>query len=130
MTPQPGSTHVLRLMLLTLFLAALVASAAAQSPTVAPWPGPTAAGYPYITRHQAASADKYLDQHPQIARELQRDPRLIDNPNYLAAHPSLQNYLRNHPEVRQDWKQHPYAFEKRERQYERNEYRKPYSAFR
>jgi hypothetical protein len=83
-----------------------------------------------VSRGEAASADKYLDQHPEIARQLQRDPRLIDNPNYLAKHPSLQNYLQNHPEVKEDWKQHPYAFEKRERQYEHNEYRRPKSQFR
>jgi hypothetical protein len=81
-----------------------------------------------VSHGEAASADKYLDQHPEIARQLQRDPRLIDNPNYLAKHPSLQSYLQNHPEVKEDWKQHPYAFEKRQRQYEHNEYRKPYAA--
>lgn len=78
-----------------------------------------------ISRHEAANADNYLDRHPEVASQLQRNPRLIDNPQYLAQHPQLQSYLQNHPEVRQDWKQHPYAFEKRERQYEHNEYRKP-----
>ena len=80
-----------------------------------------------ISRREAANADNYLDRHPEIAHQLQRDPRLIDNPNYVANHPSLQNYLQDHPEVRHDWKQHPYAFEKRQRQYEHHEYRKPAS---
>lgn len=80
-----------------------------------------------VSRREAASADRYLDQHPEVAQQLQRNPKLIDNPNYLAKHPALQNYLQNHPEVRQDWKQHPYAFEKRERQYEKHEYRRPTS---
>ncbi len=83
-----------------------------------------------ISRGELASADNYLDRHPEVARQLQKDPRLIDNPNYLAQHPELQSYLRSHPEARQDWKQHPYAFEKRERRYERHEYRKPKSTFR
>jgi len=83
-----------------------------------------------ISRREAASADRYLDSHPEVAQQLQRDPRLIDNPNYVARHPGLQNYLQTHPEARQDWKQHPYAFEKRERQYERHEYRKPQSSLR
>jgi len=80
-----------------------------------------------ISRREAANADSYLDRHPEIAHQLQRDPRLIDNPNYVASHRSLQSYLQDHPEVRHDWKQHPYAFEKRQRQYEHHEYRKPAS---
>ena len=203
MTPHRLITRAERVLLLTVLLVAVLAvSAAAQSPTVAPWPSPTAgdrdinrtelnnfdrylddhpeiardlrnnpnlinnpnwlAQHPStqeflrnhpgvneeirenptqfmsrenrfernggdISRREAANADNYLDQHPEIAHQLQRDPRLIDNPNYLAKHPSLQSYLQNHPEVRQDWKQHPYAFEKRQRQYEHNEYRKPAS---
>ena len=127
MTPQPPGTHLPRLIFLALFLAALATSAVAQSPTIAPWPNRGDYG---ITRREAANADNYLDRHPRIARQLQRDPRLIDNPHYVADHPSLQGYLRNHPEVREDWKERPYAFEKRERQYERHEYRKPYSTFR
>jgi hypothetical protein len=78
-----------------------------------------------ISRHEAAMADDFLDRHPKVASDLQRNPKLIDDPQYLAQHPKLQSYLQNHPEVRQDWKQHPYAFENRERQYERNENRKP-----
>ena len=206
MTPHPKIAYLQSAALLALLLAGLTLSAVAQSPTGAPWPGPTAAGdrdinrtelnnfdrylddHPEVSRElrnnpnlinnpnwlaqhpstqeflrnhpgvneelrenpnyfvkreerfernggdvsrrEAANADHYLDQHPEVARELQRDPRLIDNPNYLAKHPSLQAYLHNHPEVKEDWKQHPYAFEKRQRQYEHNEYRKPKSQFR
>ena len=206
MTSQPAKTHAPRPLLLVLCLAALVLSAGGQSPSVSPWPNNTAAGDPninrteldnfykymdshpdvarelrndpnlinnpnwlaqhpstqqflanhpgvstqlrddpgrfvnreerfqrdgdYVTRRQAASADNYLDQHPEIAQQLRQNPKLIDNPNYLAAHPSLQNYLQNHPEVRQDWKQHPYAFEKREKQYEKHEYKTPSSRYR
>ncbi len=83
-----------------------------------------------VSRGEAANADHYLDKHPEVASQLRQNPKLIDNPNYLAAHPSLQSYLQNHPEVRQDWKQHPYAFEKREKQYEKHEYKKPASQYR
>jgi hypothetical protein len=83
-----------------------------------------------FSRAEAASADRYLDRHTQVAQQLRQNPRLIDNPNYVAQHPGLQQYLQNHPEVRQDWKQHPYAFQKRERQYEKHVYRKPQSSLR
>ncbi len=52
----------------------------------------------------------YLDEHPEVAAQLGRDPRLVDNPQFLATHPGLDEYFKNHPEVRQDLQQHPYRF--------------------
>lgn len=74
-----------------------------------------------VSHAEAARADHYLDQHPKLARQLQRNPKLVDNPKFMANHPSFNNYLQKHPEIRQDIKQHPYAFQKRQRQFERHE---------
>jgi len=132
MTSHRVHTCLKRVALLTvLVVAGLAVSATAQSPTAAPGRGRTAGRCNNrITRGEEANAERDLDRHPQIDRQLERDPRLIDNHRYLAAHPSLENYLGGHPEIRQDWKQHPYAFEQGQRRYDRHEYRKPYSSFR
>lgn len=74
-----------------------------------------------VSRGEAARADRYFDQHPALARQLQKNPKLVDNPEFMENHPGFQKYLQNHPEVREDIKQNPYAFRRRERQYERRE---------
>jgi len=78
-----------------------------------------------ISRAEAAKADDFLDSHQLVARQLRQNPKLIDDPNYLAQHPGLQNFLQKHPEVKEDWKQHPNAFMNRQRQYEKHEGKKP-----
>jgi len=66
-----------------------------------------------------ANADRYLDQHPEVAGELAKHPRLIDDPAYLEHHPELRDFLHNHPEARAEWKSHPWRFEHREARYDR-----------
>jgi hypothetical protein len=52
----------------------------------------------------------YLDEHPEVARELGRDPRLVDNPQFLATHPGFDSYLAAHPGVRTELQTHPDRF--------------------
>ena len=52
----------------------------------------------------------YLDEHPEVARQLGANPALADNPQFLATHPGLDEYMSKHPEVRKDLQQHPYRF--------------------
>ena len=52
----------------------------------------------------------YLDEHPEVAEQLGHDPRLVDNPRFLANHPGLDEYFKNHPEVRSDLQNHPDRF--------------------
>lgn len=72
--------------------------------------GPVATA-PGITAGPVARFDNgYLDQHPEVARQLSANPALADNSQFLANHPGLQGYLANHPEVRRELQQHPYRF--------------------
>jgi len=41
--------------------------------------------------------EKFLDDHPAIAADLERDPSLIANQNYLAEHSELRQFLQTHP---------------------------------
>ena len=67
-----------------------------------------------------ANADHYLDRHPEVARQLRQNPRLIDNPAYMG-HPELREFLHNHPYARAEWKSHPYRFERREQHFDRTQ---------
>ena len=66
-------------------------------------------GYGYGP-HPVANTDRYLDAHPWVTRQLNADPRLIDNHQYVDAHPGLHGFLASHPYARTDWKSHPYGF--------------------
>jgi hypothetical protein len=67
--------------------------------------------------------DGYLDGHPDVARDLHRDPRLIDNPQFVRNHPELHQYLKNHPEMAENFRAHPDRFIHREHRYDRSERR-------
>lgn len=60
--------------------------------------------------HPVANTDRYLDFHPEVAHQLNADPRLIDNRQYVDAHPGLHEFLATHPDARRDWRSHPYRF--------------------
>ena len=68
--------------------------------------------------HPLASTDRYLDSHPEVAHQLNRDPALVDNPRYVDNHPGLRGYLQNHPVARHDWKSHPFRYMASERRYD------------
>ena len=67
-----------------------------------------------MTHEAVVNTDSFLDQHPQIAKRLAKDPALIDNQQFVDSHPELRSYLHNHPNARHEFKSHPYKFMKRE----------------
>ena len=79
---------------------------------------------PDINRGELARMDQFLDRHPEIAEQLQKDPKLIDNKKWVASHPELQQFMADHPEVRQQFDEHPYAFMRDEDRYDRGEDRR------
>jgi len=70
--------------------------------------------------HPLASTDRYMDSHPEVARQLDSDPALVDDPKYLANHPGLREYLQTHPVARRDWKSHPFRYMAAERRFDQN----------
>jgi hypothetical protein len=74
-----------------------------------------------ITPGEIANFDRYLDSHPKVARELVRDPQLVNNPQFLARHPGLQGFLASHPGVREEIHESPGQFLFRENKYEWHE---------
>ncbi len=49
-------------------------------------------------------------QEAKVAEELEKNPKLLDDPNYLAQHPKLADYLQKHPEAKPKLKQDPKGF--------------------
>jgi len=69
--------------------------------------------------HPLASTDRYMDSHPEVANQLNRDPALVDNRNYVDSRPGLHEYLQSHPVARHDWKSHPFRYMAAERRYDK-----------
>jgi hypothetical protein len=77
-----------------------------------------------LTRRQLASFDQFLDQHPELAEQIRKDPSLVNNREFVDNHPNLQSYLQEHPEIRQDLAQNPNAVMHQEQRYDRAEDRR------
>src|SRR5437660_2830923 len=78
---------------------------------------------PDITRRDRANADRSLATHPEIAKQLQANPSLINNPEWVENHPDLRAFLASHPGVREEIQETPRFFMERERRFENSENR-------
>ena len=75
---------------------------------------------PDITRRELQNFDNFLDSHPAVDAELTKNPRLIEDPAYIEAHPELRTFLSTHPGVREEMKETPRFFMHREAQFDRS----------
>jgi hypothetical protein len=73
------------------------------------------------TRQELARFDQFLDDHPNIAEQLRRDPSLVDNQDYERNNPELRAFLQQHPEIREEIKENPNAFMRQEDRFDRSE---------
>jgi hypothetical protein len=76
---------------------------------------------PDITRQEVARFDAYLDEHPALARELQANPALVNNEEFVEHHPDFAGFMRAHPQVREELREHPGQFVYARDQFEWNE---------
>jgi hypothetical protein len=77
-----------------------------------------------ITRREIAGVDSFLDSHPEIAEQLRKNPSLVNNKEFVSAHPALQQFLASHKELREELRENPSAFMSAERRYDRAEDRR------
>lgn len=72
----------------------------------------------HITRRDVTQFDQFLDDHPEIAEQLRKDPSLVDNRDFVRNHPVLQDYLRDNPGVRDELRQNPDALLRQEQRFD------------
>ena len=77
-----------------------------------------------VTRRELANMDTFLDSHPEIAEQLHKNPSLVDNKEFVSAHPALQEFLASHPEVKEQLRQNPNAFMSAENRFDRRDDRR------
>ena len=74
-----------------------------------------------ITKSELRNFDGYLDKHQDVRADLERNPKLIDDPAYLSKHPHLKAFLEQHPNTREELRENPNFFMHRENAFEKNE---------
>lgn len=88
-------------------------TALAQTPTSTPpssAPGMSPQPNAGPTTGQTDTMEHYLNNHPKVADELHDNPSLINNPQWLAQHPTVKNWMNSHPDVKQDALHNPNQF--------------------
>jgi|GraSoiStandDraft_26_1057304.scaffolds.fasta_scaffold297647_1 hypothetical protein len=77
-----------------------------------------------LTKQEVKTWDSFLDSHPKIAEDLQKDPQRVNDPGFVSSHPELQSFLSDHPGVREELKENPSKVMNREKKYEKTEDKK------
>ena len=58
---------------------------------------------------ERAHFDQFLDSHREVAEQLRKNPKLINDEAYVKGHPELQTYLQDHPQFRDAVRKDPGA---------------------
>ena len=74
-----------------------------------------------VTRYELANMDRFLDNHPEIAEQLRKDPSLVNNKKFVEDHPALQQFLAEHQSVRDAYQENPNGFMRQEDRFDRHE---------
>jgi hypothetical protein len=77
-----------------------------------------------LTKQEIKTWDSFLDSHPGIAQDLQKDPQKVNDPGWISRHPELESFLADHPKVREELKENPSKVMNREKGFERSEDKK------
>ena len=99
------------LTLVVIWAAGLAHAQTGQTPTMTP-------ASPDVTRQQLADFSTFLNDHPELAGQLQKDPSLMDNREFVDSRPELQQFLQRHPEIRAEINENPNEFMRREDRYQ------------
>jgi hypothetical protein len=65
-----------------------------------------------------ATLDAFLDKHPNIESDLEKNPSLLNNADYLTGHPDLKAFLGNHPTIQEQAAKNPQALMHREEKFD------------
>jgi phage-related protein len=68
-----------------------------------------------------SNMDRFMDSHPEIAGQLQKNPSLVNNKDFIEDHPALKQFLKDHPELRQQYQANPNAFMHQEERFDQRE---------
>ena len=74
-----------------------------------------------VTRGELSNLDHFMDNHPEIAEQLRKDPSLANNKQFVQSHPAFQKFLAEDPGVSEELKENPNAFMNREQRFDQRQ---------
>ena len=72
-----------------------------------------------LRRRGVAVFDDFLDKHPQVAKDIARNPNLVNDRSYLKNHEEFHEFLKNHPNLRDSLRDNPDQWLRGVRNYDR-----------
>jgi phage-related protein len=76
------------------------------------------------SRSDVSLFDSFLDAHTDLDAQLRANPALLNNAEFLEAHPQLQSFLNQHPDIQAQVRQNPSFFMQRQQRFDARENRK------
>ncbi len=61
------------------------------------------------SRKEHANFERFLNSHPIMERQLESNPSLVNDPNYVKSEPDLGIYLSHHPDIKSELERDPNA---------------------
>lgn len=74
------------------------------------------------TQHAMHTWGEFLGKHPELREQLNKNPKLVNDPAFQSQHPDLQKFMSDHPGISDGLKKNPNAMMKRERKYARSKH--------
>jgi len=126
------SFHLILGLAMVLFAGSMLSGQ--NSPSAQPAPNPPVGNPPIgieptprpdnmddITRREIVEMNQFLENHPEVAQQLRKDPSLIDNRSWVAQHPELQTFLQDHQHLAQAFRSDPNLFMRDVERYDRRD---------
>jgi len=63
-----------------------------------------------LSKKELQDMDRFLDKHKKIEKDLQKNPSLVNDHDYMKHHKSLESFLYKNPRVDQEFRENPSAF--------------------
>lgn len=87
--------------------------------------GATAGANTQLSKEQAERMDRFLDKHQGVAKDLDREPRLVNDNKYVEHHKDLREFLNKNPDMKAPLAEHHEYFEERRERFDAHTKRTP-----
>src|SRR6267378_2733612 len=81
-----------------------------------------------LSRKELQDMDHFLDKHKKIEKDLQKNPTLANDHDYLKQHKQLESFLSKNPRVGEELRQNPSTFMQKQQRLEQHRMKNPPAA--
>jgi hypothetical protein len=74
-----------------------------------------------VNRRELSNMNRFMENHPEIAEQLRKNPSLVDNKEFVENHPALKTFLAQHQSVAEELRENPNGFMAQEQRFDRRQ---------